>query len=314
MLKSISLQALRSRWRRFVPDWGAMPPSVWKRAGALNTWGTNAIEGNTLSHEEVERLLLLGRSVAGHTTDEIVETIQHEAAFRRLPDLLARPIDLPTVLEMHEAVFRGAHEKRPGQWRVSNVTIAGTRHRPPRRERVVAEMEAWVRSLDASAFRDAARMHHRFEQVHPFEDGNGRVGRLLLNLYLMQRDWPPLHILPPDRDDYLNALEAGNHGDLGPLEAFLRRCMARSLLDLLDQVGGPEDELRPLATLAKASWCPHRADYLALRCRQDALAGLRVDASSDRFRDVRRGRPHWLTSEVALRAYLEHGVASDPTQ
>lgn len=306
---TIPMEAMRGRLSEVLPAWDQLPESVWKRAGALNTWGTNAIEGNTLNHDDVERILLLEESVADHPIHEIVETLQHESAFWNLPRRVDRPIDLVTALELHEEVFRGEVRKMPGRWRHSNVRIAGSRHRPPRRERIVPEMEAWVAGLrkraGAPLLDSAAWMHHRFEQVHPFEDGNGRVGRLLLNLWLMQRGWPPLHILPPDRRAYLGALEAGNLGDLEPLRRFLGHCLARSLLDLLDQVGGPDDELHDLRHWAAQDWCPHGADYLALRCRQGALAGLRVNESSDRWRDARPGRPHWLTSEFAVRWYLE---------
>ena len=307
--ETIPLEPMRDRLVETVPSWDRLPDGVWKRAGALNTWGTNAIEGNTLDHDDVERLLLLEQSVADHPIHEIVETLQHENAFWSLPRRVDRPIDLVTVLELHEEVFRGESRKLPGRWRRSNVRIAGSRHRPPRMERIVPEMERWVADLrarrDAPLLASAAWMHHRFEQVHPFEDGNGRVGRLLLNLWLMQRRWPPLHILPPDRRAYLDALEAGNGGDPDPLARFLGRCLSRSLLDLLDQVGGPDDALHNLRHWAAQDWCPHDAAYLALRCRQGMLAGLRVSESSDRWREARPGRPHWLTSEAAVRWYLD---------
>src|SRR5437016_14550089 len=118
--------------------------------------------------------------------------------------------------------------------------------------RVVPMLDDWIDGyakkdlLGEDVFSVAAWMHFDFESVHPFSDGNGRVGRLLLNLHFLKHGWPPVHILPPDRDRYLRALVRGHDGNLSDLEGFLVVAMARSLLDLLDQVGTREDELKPL--------------------------------------------------------------------
>jgi Fic family protein len=95
----------------------------------------------------------------------------------------------------------------------------------------------------------AAWMHQGFEAVHPFAGGNGRIGRLLMNLHFLKQDWPPVCICLGDRQHYFDALEAGHGGDLGPMEGFLRELMGRSLLTVLDMVGQGEDELHPLEEL-----------------------------------------------------------------
>lgn len=273
----------------------AIPQGVWKRTGALNTWGTNAIEGNTLSREDVERILLEERSVPNRPLHDVMETIQHARAFA---DLLARragPIRLITVLQLHEAVFRGI-KPDAGQWRRVNVRIAGTRHVPPRMEKVVPMMTEWEEAyarremLGENVFSLAAWMHFEFESIHPFSDGNGRVGRLLLNLHFLKHNWPPVHILPPDRNRYLKCLDGGHDGDFADMEDFLRVAMARSLLDLLDQVGTREDELKPLRKLAVKS--PYSAKYLGLRASQERLPALKVSGD-------------WHTSERAIRVYQE---------
>lgn len=255
-----------------------LPESVWKRAGALNTWGTNAIEGNTLTWHDVERLLLEERSVGGRPTKDILETLQHEMAFRGLMDRVQKPISLVTVLELHESAFRGVLSDA-GTWRRVNVRI-GTKYTLPRMEEVVPLMERWAKEYNQrdtageAVFSLAAWMHYRFESIHPLSNGNGRVGRLLLSLHFMKRNWPPVHMLPPDKDEYYSGLELGHSGDLSGLEQLLRVLMGRSLLDLLDQVGTKSDELMPLKELERRG--PYSRQYLSLRAGQGELPAVMV--------------------------------------
>src|SRR3990170_960013 len=271
----------------------ALPNGVWRLTGALNTWGTNAIEGNTLSREDVERILLEQKSVANRPMPDVMETIQHAAAFTKLVERRMAPVRLVTVLELHEEVFRGI-EVDAGQWRRINVRIAGMKHTPPRMEKVVPMMSRWEdeygrrEMLGEDVLALAAWMHFEFESIHPFSDGNGRVGRLLLNLHFLKHNWPPVHILPPDRDRYLGCLDEGHAGKLVRMEEFLRVAMGRSVLDLLDQVGTREDELKPLRLLAKRS--PYSAKYLGLRAGQERLPALKISGD-------------WHSSERAIRVY-----------
>ncbi len=273
----------------------ALPPAVWRRTGALNTWGTNAIEGNTLSRDEVEQVLLAERSVPHKPLTDILETVQHERAFEGLLNRRASPLRADTARELHEVVFRGVLADA-GAWRRVNVRIGGMKHRPPRMELVPGRMASWEAAYakrdteGEDVFLLGAWMHFEFESIHPFADGNGRTGRLLLNLHFLKHNWPPVHVLPPDRLRYLRALDAGHGGDLAGLKAFLRAAMARSLLDLLDQVGTSEDELKPLRALAARG--PYSAKYLGLRAGQEKLPA--VKAAGD-----------WTTSPRALRLYRE---------
>ena len=273
----------------------SLPESVWKRTGALNTWGTNAIEGNTLTWRDVEMVLLEQRSVGNRPILDVLETLHHETAFRGLVQRLDAPIRLQTVLELHETVFRGIHPDA-GQWRRVSVRITGSRHSPPRAEKVVSAMASWKEEYaerdlaGESTFGLASWMHHRFEAIHPFTDGNGRVGRLLLNLHFLKHSWPPVHMLPPERNRYIHALESGHSKDLSELEAFLKTAMARSLLDLLDQVGTQEDELKPLGALEARG--DHSTKYLGLRASQGELPAIKTSGK-------------WHSSERAVRLYTQ---------
>jgi Fic family protein len=272
-----------------------LPEDVWKRSSALNTWGTNAIEGNTLTWKDVERLLLQNQSVGNRPLPDVLETLQHESTFRELLLRKDQPITMQTVLELHESVFKGV-KADAGQWRRVNVRITGSSHTPPRMEKVVREMESLLKDYDArdtqgaEVFRLGAWFHHGFESVHPFSDGNGRVGRLLMNLHFLKHNWPPIHILPPDRMTYLSSMDKGHSSDLSDLVSLLKELMGRSILDLLDQVGTADDELRSLKSFVSKG--PYSAHYLSLRAGQGELPAIKVGGD-------------WQTSIHAIRLYRE---------
>lgn len=274
----------------------ALPETVWKRASALNTWGTNAIEGNTLDRGDVERLLLEEQVVRGAPVRDVLETVQHDKAFRGLVGRLEEPLTAALARDLHGEVFRNV-KPHAGTWRLVRVGILGTTYVPPRPEEVPFLMQGWEQEYHQRDLRGAdpldlaAWMHARFEAIHPFQDGNGRAGRLLLNHHFLKKSWPPVHIVPADREPYLAGLEAFHTDDLAPLRSFLAEALGRSLLDLLDQVGTREDELALLAELARDG--PYDAKYLALRASQGALPALKD------------GRA-WRSSRRALALYVEH--------
>ncbi len=274
----------------------SIPEPVWKRTAALNTWGTNAVEGSTITWEDAQRLLLDGKSVPGRPVRDVMETIQHERTFRSLPGLRGLPLDLKLILQLHESVFRGALPDA-GQWRRVNVWVRGAAFTPPRMEKVLTELETHEREYRKrdvagdDVFRLGAWMHFEFERIHPFTDGNGRVGRLLLNLHFLNHNWPPVHVLPRHRDSYLDALNDAARGNLLPLEHLLKLLMGSSLVDLLDQLGTSEDELVNLNKISK--FVPYGAKYLALRCQQGVVPA------------VKTGR-EWQTSRRVIELYSKH--------
>ena len=293
-MKISILNDLRSRLLSRSPL-HSLPEPVLAYIGSLNTWSTNAIEGNTLTLDEVELLIAEDRTPAKRPFKDVLETVQHKEAFDSLMERMEVPITAITALELHEVVFRGVL-RDAGQWRTGAVRILGSPHRPPRAEKVGSLMLDWEREYaerdlaDEDVFGLASWMHHSFESIHPFSDGNGRVGRLLLNLHLLKHSWPPVHVLPVDRNRYIDAMISGHKGDLRPLEELLHELMGRTLIDLLDQVGTEGDSLK--TTIELGAEGPYSAKYLGLRAKQGELPGI-------------LRKHNWWTSRRAISIYRE---------
>jgi Fic family protein len=270
------------------------PVEVWKAASSLNTYGTNSIEGNTLTQEEVDQVII-GKQGVKKPINEVMETVQHASAFMHLIDRRARAIDLVTILELHDDVFRGLLADH-GQWRRMNKVIdPGASFTPSRSEKLLAGLEDLKNEYERrdlageDVFSLGAWLHHSFECIHPFSDGNGRVGRLLLNLHFLKHNWPPVNIMPLDRERYLDALGQADKGTLQPLIEYIKVIMGGSLLNFLSFVGTEQDELKTMLSLNGKS--DYSAKYLSLRARQGELPAVRI-------------RNEWNTSERALALYV----------
>lgn len=289
-----------NRLRERVLDRGLirnMPEKALQESFILNTWGTNAIEGNALTLEEVTTVIEKGLTVPNRPVRDLLETIQHRSALAELVNGTISEVNMKSALDIHHLIFHGILMDA-GKWRSVNVRISGSRYLPPRVERLLSLLQKWEQDYAASelsredVFSQAAIMHYGFESIHPFSDGNGRVGRLLLNIHFLNHNWPLINILPYDRDVYLNALEHAHSNGTAKLTQFLETTMARSLIFILDKVGSEEDELLTLRELWKASEMEYSPKYMALRITQGELPGIRINKM-------------WRTSLAALRLYME---------
>jgi Fic family protein len=270
---------------------------VWERIGTINTWGSNAIEGNDLDRSDVETLVLKDTSIGGQPVWKVLETVQHARAFMGLFDRISDPITVATSREIHCQVLRGVLPGA-GAFRTVDLHIKGSLYRPPPVKMLEAEMVAWEDEYKRRCkerepvFDLAAWMHHRFEAIRPFDGGNGRVGRLLVNLHFLKHDWPPVNIGLGDRLGYFEALEAGNGGDLSPLLDFLIEVMGGSLLQILDMVGTGDDRLRLIGELNERG--SGFTDYLEYMAGEGKVPALRIGNA-------------WHSSHRAIALFNEEG-------
>jgi hypothetical protein len=186
--------------------------------------------------------------------------------------------------------------EKPGSFREHDIEPFPGGMQPPPWHEVPAAVADWIdqakRLRDASSldFPEAlARVHAGFEQIHPFLDGNGRTGRLVLNLLLVRLGYPPAIIYKRERARYLSALRRADQGDCGPLGEMLARAVLDNLYKfIVPAVAGP-NRLVPLPALA--------TDKLSA----DAL---RVAASRGRLKASRGVDGTWRSSRLWVDEYI----------
>lgn len=209
--------------------------SLYGRLRVELTYSSNAIEGNTLSLRETQLVVEEGVTPNhGKSLREVYEARNHFAAIKEIEHWLAgkRDISARALLDIHQIVMRDIDVTWGGRLRNGPVFIRGTRHTPPNANLVSDQLDALLAWAGQSALHPvlvAAETHFRFESLHPFFDGNGRTGRLLLNWQLLRAGFPLTVIQVEERASYLEALDSGHDGNLLPLQQLVATAVERSL-------------------------------------------------------------------------------------
>lgn len=174
------------------------------------TYNSNAIEGNTLTLRETD-LVLRGLTIDSKPMKDHMEAVGHKEAFDFVSELVKDnvPISEGIIKQIHCLVLADKREDR-GVYRRIPVRIMGAQHEPVQPYLIEPKMEQLLYNFAASTehiVTKLARFHIEFEGIHPFIDGNGRTGRLLVNLELMKYGFPPIDIKFTDRIAYYNAFD-----------------------------------------------------------------------------------------------------------
>jgi Fic family protein len=262
----------------------------------VHTYHSNALEGNTLTLQETKFILEEGLTIGGKSLREHLEASNNAKAFDRMEELAKKKcaIDHVAIQEIHEIVTRGILEDA-GRYRTRNVRITGAVKAPPDWTKIVKLMDELIEKTAESRkhpIETTSFLHHRFVEIHPFSDGNGRVARLLTNMYLIARDYPPVVLKKEDRGKYYKFLKAADAGSLGPFANFIAKAVDENLTLYLSISGGV-DELLPLKELVLET--PYSQEYLSLRARQGRLDAVKIGKT-------------WHSSKRVIEKYLsEHG-------
>ena len=174
------------------------------------TYNSNAIEGNTLTLRETD-MVLRGLTVDQKPLKDHLEAVGHKEAFDYVRELVRDrvPMSENVIKQIHYLVLLDKREDR-GVYRRVPVRIMGAQHEPVQPYLIQPKMEQLMLNYSESTehiIPKLARFHIEFEGIHPFIDGNGRTGRLLVNLELMKAGFPPIDIKFTDRMAYYNAFD-----------------------------------------------------------------------------------------------------------
>ncbi|MBX3030771.1 MAG: Fic family protein [Chloroflexi bacterium] len=286
--------------------------AIWRDIWYEEAHASTAIEGNTLILKEVRALLDEGRSVGNKELREYLEVQAYANAARwvyaqaRTPEESVPDGVLLTLTELrhiHALAVGPVWElfppdgldpaEGPGSFRRHDIAQFPDGMVPPPFTQVHAAITDWLDALgsDRAATHPIVRIaaaHGEFERIHPFRDGNGRVGRLILNLLLVRSGYPPAVLRNKIRTAYLKALRRSDAGDQGPLTEIVARAVKESLdRFLLPSLAGPT-RLLPLSALA--------LDARGARA-------LRAAVERGRLRAVKGDGDRWLSTREWVDAY-----------
>ena len=174
------------------------------------TYNSNAIEGNTLTLRETD-MVLRGLTIDQKPLKDHMEAVGHKEAFDFVQDLVKDqlPLSESIIKQIHYLVLADKKDDR-GVYRRVPVRIMGAKHEPVQPYLIQPRMEQLLedyRNSTEHMIPRLARFHIEFEAIHPFIDGNGRTGRLLVNMELMKAGYPPIDIKFADRIAYYNAFD-----------------------------------------------------------------------------------------------------------
>jgi Fic family protein len=254
---------------------------IWTDIWTAEAHHSTAIEGNTLVIREVEQLLSEGRAVGSKRLREYMEVKGYANAadwayrvggWAQRPDTLPLEyeggfgiIALQDVRHLHYLAMSlvwdvdphpdATPEEGPGSFRQHEIAGLSSGLKPPSWPMVASEMETWIQSANRLTARSSdfpeelAKVHRDFEAIHPFLDGNGRTGRLILNLILVRLGYPPAIIYKGDRSRYLRALRRADIGEFGALGEFIARAILDNLYKFIVPAIAGSARLVPLAAL-----------------------------------------------------------------
>lgn len=258
---------------KLYKQWQALQPISRQAQERLNqklmlefNYNSNHIEGNTLTYGQTELLLLFGRVAEPAIMRDLEEMKAHNVALRMIEAEVreeGRPLTETFIRTLHQTLLRedyqvtnpdgttytihaGQYKTRPNSVR----TITGELFEyasPEETPALMADLIAWYNREEAAAtlspIQLASLFHYRYIRIHPFEDGNGRMARLLVNYILCKHGYPMIVVKSTDKNQYLSALNQcdvavglipsdganAQLNQINPLTNYLSHCLEQSL-------------------------------------------------------------------------------------
>ena len=247
-------------------------------------YNSTSIEGNTLTLNETKLVLKEGITIGGKSLREHLDVTNQEEAINWIGEFIKKKkkIKEADILILHRITLKSISNYWAGRYKISQNRIVGSKLKPTPPYKVKNEMNNLIYNINKNPenynpIELSAFAHHEFARIHPFVDGNGRVARLLCNLILMSKGFPPITIRTGDRKKYFNCLEKAHFGDLKLFIDFIALRVEESLIRYINALTKTtkKNELLPLSVLAKET--PHSQEYLSLLARRGILPATKID-------------------------------------
>lgn len=247
------IESLKQELAALQPMTKEAEDALWKKLRLEWNYNSNHIEGNTLTYGETKLLLMFDKTTGDHSKREYDEMEAHDAAVLMVQDwaqdrsrsltetdirelnkmILVKPFWKEAITPDGQSTRRkikiGDYKEHPNSVRLPN----GEMFHYTKPENVAIEMRElmdWYRSSsDLDPVILAAELHYRFIRIHPFDDGNGRVARILVNYVLMLNDLPPVVIKSAEKEKYLTALQKADVGDRDAFHSYMAEQLIWSL-------------------------------------------------------------------------------------
>lgn len=191
-------------------------------------YNSNKIEGSTFTTESLALLLDKNVVTGKHTLDDVQETVNSSYVFDTIVETLGTKINHSFLKNIHSSLmfnttlhakgFSGIYKTIPNMIIGTDTKVA----QPFEVEAKLDELFEWYYSLEKVTLDDIAEFHYRFELIHPFQDGNGRIGRFLMLKQMLENDLPIVIVSWDTEDLYRNSLKLCSIGNYSPLSSYLK--------------------------------------------------------------------------------------------
>ncbi|MFT5703313.1 MAG: Fic family protein [Rickettsiales bacterium] len=265
ILKSLELKKELDQLRPIDPEQEAR---IMQKLRLDWNYHSNALEGNSLTYGETKMLLLHGITIGGKPFKDAMEITGHNEAINLVQDVVRQnhPLTENFIRELHTLILKEAYQidvqTQDGSWVKKTVKIGQYKTEPNSVETKTGEMfyfaepfavpskmndliNHYRREIIDENFNPiilAAKFHHDFILIHPFDDGNGRTARILMNFILMQFGFPPAIIKTGDKENYFAALRQADGDDLEPFIQYIAENVVQSLEIMIKGAKGEDIE------------------------------------------------------------------------
>lgn len=255
-MNSSQILELQKKWFSLQPLTPECKKRLREKFRLEFNYNSNHLEGNTLTYGETKLLILFDETKGNHEFREYAEMKAHDVALAMVEDEAQekeRPLTETFIRRLNEIILVapfwkeaetadgqatrklisvGEYKTAPNHVRLANGEIFEYAS-PEETPALMADLVQWFRSEEEKAelqpIELAALLHYKYIRIHPFDDGNGRVARLLVNYVMQKNNLPPLVIKTDDKKNYLRALHQADAGDINAFVDYMKKQLLWSL-------------------------------------------------------------------------------------